>query len=344
MAADSAPMNLTHHFLIAMPGMEDKTFNRSVVYLCEHSERGALGLVINKPSDINLKVLFEKIELHLARPELGEAPVFQGGPVQTERGFVLHEPVFTQAEKPEESVYASTMTIPGGLEMTTSKDVLEALATGAGPRKVLVSLGYAAWGEGQLESELAENSWLTVGADPAVNPVLAVRLTEDADPDRVAARLTALGVPPQRAGGATTSNAAFLGVLADVLRVLAGLTGVVCLYALVQGLALTARERRSTVAVLRATGAGQREVAALFAGAAVAAVVPALLVGIAVHQWLLAPAVAHLAAGYADLPVGAGAPEILVVALGLAALGLGAAAWMTRRARREPVVVGLREE
>jgi putative ABC transport system permease protein len=183
-----------------------------------------------------------------------------------------------------------------------------------------------------------------VRADPAVNPVLAVRLTEDADPDRVAARLTALGVPPQRAGGATTSNAAFLGVLADVLRVLAGLTGVVCLYALVQGLALTARERRSTVAVLRATGAGQREVAALFAGAAVAAVVPALLVGIAVHQWLLAPAVAHLAAGYADLPVGAGAPEILVVALGLAALGLGAAAWMTRRARREPVVVGLREE
>ncbi|MDR6886664.1 putative transcriptional regulator [Variovorax sp. 3319] len=148
--------------------MEDKTFNRSVVYLCEHSERGALGLVINKPSDINLKVLFEKIELHLARPELGDAPVFQGGPVQTERGFVLHEPVFSHAEKPEESVYASTMTIPGGLEMTTSKDVLEALATGAGPRKVLVSLGYSAWGEGQLESELAENSWLTVSADPAV--------------------------------------------------------------------------------------------------------------------------------------------------------------------------------
>jgi putative transcriptional regulator len=161
-------MNLTHHFLIAMPGMEDQAFSRSVVYLCEHSERGALGLVINKPSDINLKVLFEKIELHLARPELGTAPVFQGGPVQTERGFVLHEPVFAAADRPQESVYASTMTIPGGLEMTTSKDVLEAMATGAGPRRVLVSLGYAAWGEGQLESELAENSWLTVGADPAV--------------------------------------------------------------------------------------------------------------------------------------------------------------------------------
>ncbi len=161
-------MNLTHHFLIAMPGMQDEAFNRSVIYLCEHSERGALGLVINKPSDINLKVLFEKVELHLARPEFGEAPVFQGGPVQTERGFVLHEPVVANAPDSGESVYASTMTIPGGLEMTTSKDVLEAMATGAGPRKVLVSLGYSAWEQGQLESELAENSWLTVGADPAV--------------------------------------------------------------------------------------------------------------------------------------------------------------------------------
>lgn len=161
-------MNLTHHFLIAMPGVEDEPFNRSVVYLCEHSERGALGLVINKPSDINLKALFEKVDLRLTRPELGAEPVFHGGPVQTERGFVLHEPVFANPDDQREAVYASTMTIPGGLEMTTSKDVLEALATGAGPRKVLVSLGYSAWGEGQLESELAENSWLTVGADPAV--------------------------------------------------------------------------------------------------------------------------------------------------------------------------------
>jgi hypothetical protein len=183
-----------------------------------------------------------------------------------------------------------------------------------------------------------------VRADPAAQPVLAVRLTTDADPNRVAARLTALGAPPQVAGGATTSNAAFLGVLADVLRVLAALTAVVCLYALVQGLALTARERRSTVAVLRATGAGRRQVAELFAGAAVAAIVPALLVGVALHQWLLAPAVAGLAAGYADLPIAAGATEIALVALGLAALGLGAAAWMTRRAGREPVVVGLRDE
>ncbi len=179
MSVDSALTNLTHHFLIAMPGMQDQAFSRSVVYLCEHGERGALGLIINKPSDIDLKGLFQKIELRLERPDLGGAPVFQGGPVQTERGFVLHEPVVGEDTtgtpaapqddgKPAPSVYASTMTIPGGLEMTTSKDVLEAMATGAGPRKVLVTLGYSAWEQGQLESEIAENAWLTVGADPAV--------------------------------------------------------------------------------------------------------------------------------------------------------------------------------
>ncbi len=161
-------MNLTNHFLIAMPGLRDETFARSVVYMCEHSERGALGLVINKPSDISLKRLFEKVDLPLRREDLAQAPVFQGGPVQTERGFVLHEAMFAQDDKPGESVYASTMTIEGGLEMTTSKDVLEALSTGAGPRRVLVSLGYSAWGQGQLESELSDNSWLTVDADQSV--------------------------------------------------------------------------------------------------------------------------------------------------------------------------------
>ncbi|OGA95599.1 MAG: hypothetical protein A3E79_10870 [Burkholderiales bacterium RIFCSPHIGHO2_12_FULL_61_11] len=164
MAMDSAPINLTNHFLIAMPGLEDEAFAKSVVYMCEHSNRGALGLVINKPSDITLKHLFDKVELPLHRDDLVQAPVFQGGPVQTERGFVLHESMMPG----QESVYASTMSIPGGLEMTTSKDVLEALSTGAGPRKVFVSLGYSAWGEGQLESEISDNSWLTVAADVAV--------------------------------------------------------------------------------------------------------------------------------------------------------------------------------
>lgn len=166
MSADSASTNLTNHFLIAMPGLQDDLFKQSVVYLCEHSPRGALGLVINKPCDISLKNLFDKIDLPLARDDLAQTPVFFGGPVQTERGFVLHEATFTQDAQPWSPVYSSTMAIPGGLEMTTSRDVLEAMATGAGPRKVMVSLGYSAWGEGQLEFELGDNSWLTVAADP----------------------------------------------------------------------------------------------------------------------------------------------------------------------------------
>jgi putative transcriptional regulator len=162
MTGDSAPINLTNHFLIAMPGLEDALFGKSVVYVCEHTSRGALGLVINKPSEMQLPALFGKVDLDLKRLDLSHSPVFQGGPVQTERGFVLHEPIYVG--ETTETLYASTMSIPGGLEMTTSKDVLEALASGAGPKKVLITLGYAAWGEGQLESELGENSWLTVDA------------------------------------------------------------------------------------------------------------------------------------------------------------------------------------
>jgi putative transcriptional regulator len=170
MSIDSAPINLTHHFLIAMPGLMDESFNRSVVYMCEHSDRGALGLIINKPSALSMQDLFEKVELNLGRTDLIEIPVFQGGPVHTERGFVLHEPLSVSQPTSEtpEATYASTLSIPGGLEMTTSKDVLEALSTGAGPKRVLITLGYSAWAQGQLESELAENSWLTVEADTQV--------------------------------------------------------------------------------------------------------------------------------------------------------------------------------
>lgn len=164
MSADSAPINLTNHFLIAMPGLSDELFGRSVVFMCEHSERGALGLIINKPGEILLSRLFEKVDLTLARDDLAQQLVFQGGPVQTERGFVLHDAVSDDGE----GVYASTLSIPGGLEMTTSRDVLEAMALGAGPRRVFVSLGYASWAKGQLESEITENAWLTVEADPAI--------------------------------------------------------------------------------------------------------------------------------------------------------------------------------
>jgi putative transcriptional regulator len=157
------PINLTNQFLIAMPGMADETFAGAVVYLCEHTENGALGLVINKPIDIKLRNLFERVELTLDREDLAETPVYFGGPVQTERGFVLHE------RGPEGgAAYSSSLSIPGGLEMTTSKDVLEAMSTGAGPRRVLVTLGYAGWGAGQLEEELSRNGWLNVNAVPDV--------------------------------------------------------------------------------------------------------------------------------------------------------------------------------
>ena len=169
MSGDSAPINLTNHFLIAMPGLEDALFSKSVVYVCEHNSKGALGLVINKPADMDLKALFEKIDLPLHRTDLQASRVFQGGPVQTERGFVLHErSEVADEEDSKSSLYASTMTIPGGLEMTTSKDVLEAIASGSGPGRVLVSLGYSAWAGGQLETELGENSWITVDADQAI--------------------------------------------------------------------------------------------------------------------------------------------------------------------------------
>ena len=169
MSLPAAPINLTNHFLIAMPGLQDMEFARSVVYLCEHSERGALGLIINKPTDINLQKLFDKVEMSLGRADLVQQPVMQGGPVQTERGFVLHDPlVWGEDGTEKEAVYASTLAIPGGLEMTTSKDVLEALAEGAGPRRLLITLGYSAWGEGQLEAEIADNAWLTVDADQTV--------------------------------------------------------------------------------------------------------------------------------------------------------------------------------
>ena len=166
---DCASIDLKHHFLIAMPGLEDETFARSVIYMCEHGPRGAMGLIINKPADISMRLLFDKVDLRLRREDLVQNPVGQGGPVQTERGFVLHDPL--RMDKPEEdggSIYASTLIVPGGLEMTTSRDVLEALSSGAGPRRVLVTLGYSSWGEGQLESELSENTWLTVPASADV--------------------------------------------------------------------------------------------------------------------------------------------------------------------------------
>lgn len=161
--SDSPPINLTNQFLIAMPGMGDGNFAGAVVYMCEHTERGALGLIINRPIEIGVQQLFEKVDLVLEREDLRATPVYLGGPVQTERGFVLHE----QLDE-EGGHYSSTLKIDGGLEMTTSRDVLEAMASGAGPRKVLITLGYSGWSAGQLEEEIGRNGWLTVAADPTI--------------------------------------------------------------------------------------------------------------------------------------------------------------------------------
>jgi putative transcriptional regulator len=162
----AAPINLTNQFLIAMPGMGEGTFAGTVIYMCEHTEKGALGLVINKPIDITLKSLFEKVELSLDRDDLAEVPVYFGGPVQTERGFVLHEQISLEGHGG--SPYNSSLKIEGGLEMTTSKDVLEAISSGAGPKKVLVTLGYSGWAAGQLEDEMSRNGWINVDAEPGI--------------------------------------------------------------------------------------------------------------------------------------------------------------------------------
>ena len=147
--------HLANQFLIAMPGMLDPNFAGSVVYLFDHTERGAMGLVINRPTEVDLASLFDRIELKLEIAPLLEQPVYFGGPVQIERGFVLHETL-------AETAYRSSLVVPGGLTMTTSKDVLEDVASGNGPKRFLMTLGYAGWSSGQLEEEISLNGWMNV--------------------------------------------------------------------------------------------------------------------------------------------------------------------------------------
>jgi putative transcriptional regulator len=174
-----AQVNLTHHFLIAMPGMADPYFSRSLTYVCEHNEQGALGLVVNRPIDMTLAAFFAKLELRLqdASPH-ALSPVFFGGPVQTDRGFVLHQPI---------GEWQSTLAVRDRVGLTTSRDILEAVAEGAGPERMLVALGYSGWGAGQLENELKENAWLTVEATDSV-------LFELPAEQRLAAAMELLGV------------------------------------------------------------------------------------------------------------------------------------------------------
>jgi hypothetical protein len=183
-----------------------------------------------------------------------------------------------------------------------------------------------------------------LAADPSVTPEIVVALRPGADREAVRERLAALGAAPATVGGATTRNGAFLGTLAALLRVVAAIDALVCLYALVQALALTARERRPTLALLRVTGAPAPTIAAVLAGAGLVLAVPAALLAVALERLALAPLVGRLAAGYADLGTGARAGEVALVVGGLVALALVAAAHVARRAVAEPPVAGLREE
>ena len=156
---NASRMNLTDHFLIAMPSMVDPNFARTLTYICEHNEQGALGLVINRPIDLTLSALLAQVSISGVEPHLEKTPVHFGGPVQVDRGFVLHQPV---------GEWQSTLAVNAKTGLTTSKDILVAVGKGEGPAKLLVTLGYAGWAPGQLENELSQNAWLTVAAQPEV--------------------------------------------------------------------------------------------------------------------------------------------------------------------------------
>jgi len=181
---ERAGLNLTNHFLIAMPSMQDPVFGGTVVYLCEHNLRGAMGMVINRPTDLTVSGLFDRIDLKLeiipdSHP-IGKQPVMFGGPVQDDRGFVLHAPV---------GQFNSSLKVTEEIAFTTSRDVLEAVAAGDGPERVLISVGYAGWGAGQLEKEILANGWLTVPASQEIMFDLPME-------DRFHAAIKLLGIDP----------------------------------------------------------------------------------------------------------------------------------------------------
>ena len=135
--------------------MMDPNFHQTVTYICEHSEHGTLGIVINRPLDMELGQIFEQLSLEQADPNLADSPVLRGGPVQTEHGFVIHE---------SSEQWEATAAVANSVHVTTSRDILSAMASGNGPKRAVVALGYAGWGAGQLEAEIAANAWLSVPA------------------------------------------------------------------------------------------------------------------------------------------------------------------------------------
>lgn len=178
-------VNLTGQFLIAMPTMSDSYFARTLVFICEHNENGALGIIVNRPIDLSVAGLFEKVDLPFqANDDLGKAPVYLGGPVQTDRGFVLHRPAGEWQSSIKVNVAGAD------IALTSSRDVLLAMGEGKEPQEVLITLGYAGWEAGQLENELTENAWLTVEANPNTADILFKLPYEE----RLAAAMQTLGI------------------------------------------------------------------------------------------------------------------------------------------------------
>ncbi len=155
--------SLTNHFLIAMPAMADPNFSRTLTYVCEHNAEGALGVIINRPMDMSLATLFDRVGVPLEAEEsvalFSEKPVYFGGPVQTDRGFVLHRPV---------GDWQSSLKVTSEIALTSSRDVLQTMSETGAPHEVLVTLGYSGWSAGQIEWELSQNAWLTVAAEPQI--------------------------------------------------------------------------------------------------------------------------------------------------------------------------------
>ncbi|MBY0579843.1 MAG: YqgE/AlgH family protein [Burkholderiales bacterium] len=151
--------DLTDHFLISMPGMMDPVFSKCLMYICEHNERGALGLVVNRPIAMSLAAMLGEVGIDSSREDLDKVPVYFGGPVEMERGFVLHEPV---------GQWQSTISVTHNMGLTTSRDILQSMGQGSGPQHVLVALGYSGWAPGQLEHELSQNAWLSTKASSEI--------------------------------------------------------------------------------------------------------------------------------------------------------------------------------
>ena len=150
---------LTNQLLIAMPAMGDPNFAQTVALVCDHSSRGALGLILNKPLPMRMGEIFAQLEIELAGGALKERQVLRGGPMQTDRGFVVHR---------AGGEWDSTLKVSDVIHVTTSRDILAAMARGQGPEEAVVALGYAGWDEGQLEDEIRANAWLSAPVDPGL--------------------------------------------------------------------------------------------------------------------------------------------------------------------------------